>query len=585
MKKLSAIVLIAVMLIGMCACAKDPATTGPSLAPNTTGTAGTTLAPTEPTEPATTVPPTTVPPTTAPEVTEPATEPTEPATEPTEPATEPTEPPTEPTEPPTEPTEPPTEPTEPPTEPTEPPTEPTEPPVVECSHDYKIACSVEATCAEFGSLTYQCSKCGHSYQLELPKTEHTFADATCTEPKTCTACGATDGNAKGHTFADATCTAPQTCTVCGATQGNAKGHKWTDATCKAPKTCSVCAATEGNVADHKYENDVCVYCGIADPNAVPANETVVLHSAKAEGYVTGQMYVYTTTSGFQKQELVMDGTLANAIAFKLIQNADGTVSFQTSCGKYLFCDGTHVTFADKESDYTRFVLEAVDSSYYIRCAVATYYEKAQYLEVYSGYLTCYGMSTSSDEPFRFTLQDGTGALGTVKDAVAEEDPEEPDDNDNTGSTGEGVTATYTQTIADGDKVVIFYPDAMLAVSGTADGKRLEAVEATVADSVLTSAEAAVWEVVVDDNGYYSFLVDGMYLTSGATGNSLYLAEEASEYSLWELEEAADGWYIRNVNAQYSGNAQYLEYYYDFTTYGFKESNTTIYTFQFFIVND
>ncbi|MGN0611570.1 MAG: hypothetical protein ACI4JI_07270 [Ruminiclostridium sp.] len=32
--------------------------------------------------------------------------------------------------------------------------------------------------------------CGH---------EHTFADATCTEPKTCTECGETEGEALGHT--------------------------------------------------------------------------------------------------------------------------------------------------------------------------------------------------------------------------------------------------------------------------------------------------------------------------------------------------------------------------------------------------
>ena len=56
-----------------------------------------------------------------------------------------------------------------------------------------------------------------------------------------------------HTFADATCTAPKTC-ECGATEGEALGHNWTEATCKAPKTCSVCKATEGTLGAHK--NDV-----------------------------------------------------------------------------------------------------------------------------------------------------------------------------------------------------------------------------------------------------------------------------------------------------------------------------------------
>ena len=418
MKKIIAILLVSVMLFGLCACGQDPETTGPSLSPTEQGTAGTTLAPTVPTDPPATEPPATEPPATEPPATEPpATEP--PATEP--PATEPpaTEPPA--TEPPA--TEPPA--TEPPT--TEPPaTEPpaTEPPATECSHDYQITCGVEATCAEFGKLTYQCSKCGHSYQMDLPKTYHTFADATCTEPKTCTVCGATEGAANGHKWTDATCTQPKTCTVCAATEGAANGHKWTDATCQAPKTCSICGATEGTAAAHNYQNNACIYCGAPDPNA--PSETVVIHSANAKSYVTGQCYLYTSSSGSQKQELVMDGALENAIAFTLIRYDDGTVSFQTLGGQYLFCDGKDVTYADKDSENTRFVLEAAGAETYIRCATANYYGKPQYLEVYGGYLTCYSMGSNA-QYYSFTLQDGANAQGSVKPAepVDPVDPVDP----------------------------------------------------------------------------------------------------------------------------------------------------------------
>ena len=47
-----------------------------------------------------------------------------------------------------------------------------------------------------------------------------------------------------HSWSDATCTEPQKCS-CGATQGSASGHSWQDATYEAPKTCSKCGATEG----------------------------------------------------------------------------------------------------------------------------------------------------------------------------------------------------------------------------------------------------------------------------------------------------------------------------------------------------
>lgn len=61
--------------------------------------------------------------------------------------------------------------------------------------------------------------------------EHTFAEANCTTPKTCTACGVTEGKALGHSFADATCTAPKTC-ACGATEGEALGHTFTQGKCE-----------------------------------------------------------------------------------------------------------------------------------------------------------------------------------------------------------------------------------------------------------------------------------------------------------------------------------------------------------------
>ncbi len=70
-----------------------------------------------------------------------------------------------------------------------------------------------------------------------------------------------------HSFAAATCTAPKTCTVCNATEGSALGHTFTAATCTTPKTCSVCKATEGDVAAHSYALGKCSVCGAGDPAA------------------------------------------------------------------------------------------------------------------------------------------------------------------------------------------------------------------------------------------------------------------------------------------------------------------------------
>ena len=54
-----------------------------------------------------------------------------------------------------------------------------------------------------------------------------------------TACGCE------HEWKEATCTDPKTCTLCDKTEGEANGHQWQDATYADPKTCVTCGATEG----------------------------------------------------------------------------------------------------------------------------------------------------------------------------------------------------------------------------------------------------------------------------------------------------------------------------------------------------
>ena len=114
-------------------------------------------------------------------------------------------------------------------------------------------------------LTASLCACGH---------QHTWKDATCTEPKTCTECGATEGEPLGHDWKDATCTEPKTCSRCGAAEGEPLGHDWKDATCTEPKTCSRCGATEGEPLGHDWkdatctEPKTCVVCGETDGEAL-----------------------------------------------------------------------------------------------------------------------------------------------------------------------------------------------------------------------------------------------------------------------------------------------------------------------------
>jgi len=103
---------------------------------------------------------------------------------------------------------------------------------------------------------------------------HSYKNATCTAPKTCTACGITVGNAFGHKSDNgtvtkkATCTATGTktykCTACKATLKTeviAKvAHNYNAATCTTAKTCKACGATSGKKLGHTYTNSCDTTC-------------------------------------------------------------------------------------------------------------------------------------------------------------------------------------------------------------------------------------------------------------------------------------------------------------------------------------
>lgn len=103
--------------------------------------------------------------------------------------------------------------------------------------------------------------CGESQTVNDYTPTHSWLDATCEAPKTCSVCKKTDGEPLEHTWIEATCKTPKACSVCGTTEGAPLDHNWYDATCTSPKTCSQCGETEGNVGNHiDSGNGNCKYC-------------------------------------------------------------------------------------------------------------------------------------------------------------------------------------------------------------------------------------------------------------------------------------------------------------------------------------
>ena len=82
--------------------------------------------------------------------------------------------------------------------------------------------------------------------------DHEWQDATCTNPRTCSKCEETEGDALGHNWEEATCISPKTCSVCGETTGAVLDHEWKEATCSAAKTCLICEKTEGEPIEHVW---------------------------------------------------------------------------------------------------------------------------------------------------------------------------------------------------------------------------------------------------------------------------------------------------------------------------------------------
>ena len=65
-----------------------------------------------------------------------------------------------------------------------------------------------------------------------------------TEPRTCTLCGATEGEALGHKWKMLRALNLKNA-LYAVTEGEATGHQWKEATCTDPRTCTLCGATEG----------------------------------------------------------------------------------------------------------------------------------------------------------------------------------------------------------------------------------------------------------------------------------------------------------------------------------------------------
>ncbi len=147
-------------------------------------------------------------------------------------------------------------------------------------HDYPENWTVilPATCTERGSQIKICGVCNNINSEIIPAFGHTEVIDAAVAP-TCTETGLTEGlhcsvcntvfvkqetvDALGHTWIDATCTAPKTCSVCNKTEGEALGHTPAEAVSEniVEATC---------YAEGSYEE--VVYCSVEECGAELSRE-------------------------------------------------------------------------------------------------------------------------------------------------------------------------------------------------------------------------------------------------------------------------------------------------------------------------
>jgi len=71
-----------------------------------------------------------------------------------------------------------------------------------CQHNYEKTVGTAATCDKEGVMNLKCIYCKAETTEAIPANGHDFANATCTAPKTCLSCGATEGSTLPHTYDD-----------------------------------------------------------------------------------------------------------------------------------------------------------------------------------------------------------------------------------------------------------------------------------------------------------------------------------------------------------------------------------------------
>ena len=282
-------------------------------------------------------------------------------------------------------------------------------------------------------------------------------------------------------------------------------------------------------------------------DTIDTGDRVVIYNAKNGKIMTTEATVYNDKDQLKSAAAtVADGVLSteaeNAAVLTVTKDENDKYSFAT-VDKYLYMDNTHVRLVDEKGENTLFQLETATGGWFIKADTANYNGKAQYMEFYADVFTVFGMNSSKADIYTFQFYKLTqeknfiGGLVPPPTPDPDPEPEEP-------------------LFKDGEKVVIYNPANMKALSSEYSGHYNTGVDVTLTNGKLTGyTDAEVWTVGVNADGSYTFsTAEGKKLSMGAKFTSTPLDDVNTA---WKVSEAKTTgcYYIQNT---VRGN--YLEWY-------------------------
>ncbi len=113
----------------------------------------------------------------------------------------------------------------------------------------------------------------------VPPCEHRWNDATCTEPATCTLCGAQDGEALGHSYGEGVMTRVPTCVIAGV-------MTYTCSKCDHSYTETIATVNHSYGEGGSTQNPFCTICGALTAPTIVIEPSVEEVNAGEEFQVT-----------------------------------------------------------------------------------------------------------------------------------------------------------------------------------------------------------------------------------------------------------------------------------------------------------